>query len=721
MKIRSWIIKEKFILVVLALAMGLRLILAYYNYNFSPTFSIQQDNYADFAAAWRKGTLTTGELSYFDTRLFPGYPALILVVSELLFLSPISAGVTISFISSMVAIFCFWRWTRQRLATVIFAFFPPVWLHLSTKVATEPLTISLLLITLLLTRHQKYFLAGLVLGYCCLVRNIAVFLALALIWEILTGDSSITTKKRFLFLFSIGGVLSVLSLLGFNYLVWGPTHWAYQFMVYNQELDTALGIVMLFQNIYRTLDWGQYRILISGLFYVGLNAVGMWGLFKNRADKSVFGISFYWAALSLAFLLLLSMQTFLEDFSRYAVVFWPAIALGVSKLSWWKAVESLVVKPKPSVTTKRRKSRNQQMFSWRPQILVAIFSLLSSLLMAEAFLRMKRRSTAVSINEIPISRTQTQITSDMEKMKYIYRPYILWRGKPTLDSETFSLNSLGLRGNEYHLEKPANTYRIILLGGSAAWGLGASSNQTTISSLLEEKLQASGKEIQYEVFNFSEIGYSSSQELILWNEISLYQPDLVIHYTGYNDLYTGFLALEPGANHPYIKSDLLIESSLVAVQKLISIELLTFLQKSYLFQSIYYRFPDQNSTSHYSDLNEVARIFGKNMKFSTELAKSQKTELMVVLQPSLFWDNKPRTKSEEKFLLQFNTAFPDASAYFIHGHQLLVAELTKSDISFIDGSSFFATQPQPLYIDQVHYVDQGNEVVASFLAAAILK
>lgn|GEM_PF-2730760 len=321
---------KHFIWYVLLLATLIRGCLLYYNLTLNPSFSIQQDNYADFTLALGQGTLASGGVSYFDTRLFPGYPAVILVVGLLVPVSEIAIGVAISFLSSLVAIYLFWKWSGHQLATWLMAVFPPVWLGLATKVATEPLAICLMLVSILLLRKKHYLVAGLVLGFACLVRNIAVFAGVALTIELLLSMSRWQTKGRQLLLFGTGGVVSAIVLLLFNYWQWGADNLFYQFMVYTNELDTSIGLVMLFQNIYRTLDWGQYRILVSGLAYVVVTGFGMVGLFKRKDLNPVFRVSFFWAALSLLFILSLSMHTFLEDFSRYSIVVWPAIALGLS-------------------------------------------------------------------------------------------------------------------------------------------------------------------------------------------------------------------------------------------------------------------------------------------------------------------------------------------------------------------------------------------------------
>src|SRR5579864_7562792 len=57
--------------------------------------------------------------------------------------------------------------------------------------------------------------------------------------------------------------------------------------------------------------------------------------------------------------------------------------------------------------------------------------------------------------------------------------------------ENLHINSLGFRDRREHFEnKDERTVRIFMTGGSTAWGVDASSDDQTISALLEKKLNA---------------------------------------------------------------------------------------------------------------------------------------------------------------------------------------------------------------------------------------
>jgi len=86
------------------------------------------------------------------------------------------------------------------------------------------------------------------------------------------------------------------------------------------------------------------------------------------------------------------------------------------------------------------------------------------------------------------------------------------------------LSSEGLRDHEFSLEKDPETYRIISLGDSFAFGLSVEKNES-YAKLLESKLK--GKKV--EVINMGLPGYGNGQELIFFEKYGLkYKPDMVI-------------------------------------------------------------------------------------------------------------------------------------------------------------------------------------------------
>lgn len=108
-------------------------------------------------------------------------------------------------------------------------------------------------------------------------------------------------------------------------------------------------------------------------------------------------------------------------------------------------------------------------------------------------------------------------------------PYLYFTLKPDPDNR----NEDGLKIVRSK-QKPENTYRIIVSGGSVAYG---QKHNETISAHLEKILKDSFPENNIEVLNAGVPAYVIEQEFILIQLIlQYYEPDMIISIDGYNDL-----------------------------------------------------------------------------------------------------------------------------------------------------------------------------------------
>jgi GDSL-like lipase/acylhydrolase family protein len=100
-----------------------------------------------------------------------------------------------------------------------------------------------------------------------------------------------------------------------------------------------------------------------------------------------------------------------------------------------------------------------------------------------------------------------------------------------------SINSQGLRDNEYSVEKPPGVYRIMLLGDSTTFGWGVAQSDTT-AKILERELNAvhvPGYE-RFEVLNAGVGNYDTVQEVEYYKTRGRnFHPDLVILVYFIND------------------------------------------------------------------------------------------------------------------------------------------------------------------------------------------
>jgi lysophospholipase L1-like esterase len=144
-----------------------------------------------------------------------------------------------------------------------------------------------------------------------------------------------------------------------------------------------------------------------------------------------------------------------------------------------------------------------------------------------------------------------------DRLDPIFRPVyledrLLYKGK---DQQSFSpyrpgsigsthgyavrINAWGFRGAEWTATKPANTFRILVLGDSLTFGQGVEES-AVYTSMVEKALLSRFPGQKVEVINTGVQGYSAVDEMNLLNKIGdLLKPDLVLVGFYENDLRDG--------------------------------------------------------------------------------------------------------------------------------------------------------------------------------------
>ncbi len=111
-------------------------------------------------------------------------------------------------------------------------------------------------------------------------------------------------------------------------------------------------------------------------------------------------------------------------------------------------------------------------------------------------------------------------------------PKVIYEFKPGIDSyfklADFKTNSQGLRDKEYSLEKPADTFRVAVIGGSFTVPAGVEIDQA-FHSLLENRLNQEFSDLNYEFINFGVSGYRINNKIAALKYRALeYKPDLIL-------------------------------------------------------------------------------------------------------------------------------------------------------------------------------------------------
>jgi hypothetical protein len=187
------------------------------------------------------------------------------------------------------------------------------------------------------------------------------------------------------------------------------------------------------------------------------------------------------------------------------------------------------------------KSKRRNQLKKVPIKLLLVFgSVLLTLLALELAVR-----ACFSIERIPPSHNNLCCEfPNLNNLSCEYDELLGWRHIPNRTSlfyqseheTTLSYNSQGFRGPEYDVEKPADVFRIAVLGDSFAECYTVEFEDLFSEVLRQNLKEQTGRKI--EVMNFGVTGYSTDQQLLLFQEkVKLYNPDLTVLMFHDNDVW----------------------------------------------------------------------------------------------------------------------------------------------------------------------------------------
>ena len=127
----------------------------------------------------------------------------------------------------------------------------------------------------------------------------------------------------------------------------------------------------------------------------------------------------------------------------------------------------------------------------------------------------------------------------LEHQQLLYNDFDGYQlNEPNVHKSTININSHGFRGSEFSLIKEALSYRIFMVGASTTFGSGATSDDTTIPSLLQKKFEERRPDLKVEVINAGvSAANSNTENKLIFDKIIEYDPDLLILYDGWADAW----------------------------------------------------------------------------------------------------------------------------------------------------------------------------------------
>ncbi len=272
------------------------------------------------------------------------------------------------------------------------------------------------------------------------------------------------------------------------------------------------------------------------------------------------------------------------------------------------------------------------------------------------------------------------------------------------------INSWQMRNqNELSVPKQQGIYRVFLTGGSTAFGSGAPSQDKTIGALLELKLNGQWKGAasprRFEVFTFANPAWSSTQERIaIENYLSELEPDLIVSLSGNNDVFWG----DAGRNVMWYSTFSDDYFSAVVNAAL-----------SNTGRKQPPPLPHAGAIPGKVDPKLVASRLKKNVALGATALDQDGSNVSWIyfLQPNLAASKKVLSERESEFLT-------GSREYYLQCYAQIIQSLSKlhmDNFALIDLSGLFDSHrsSDEIFLDQFHFGDVGNEVIASAMAQEI--
>jgi hypothetical protein len=283
----------------------------------------------------------------------------------------------------------------------------------------------------------------------------------------------------------------------------------------------------------------------------------------------------------------------------------------------------------------------------------------------------------------------------------ILTPYVGTGPEPGKHDNAY-INSRQFRSDkEIPVPKPKDVFRIIITGGSVAYGSGAPSQDSTIGGYLNRMLNSeptSFTKKKYEVYTLANPAWTSTHEMIIIEtRLSELNPDMVISFSGSNDVHWGL----SGHNILCFRSyaDQYYWDLIKTIYKL----------------SGYGPQHDMIKIASSPILPDVvASILEKNIKLASFALSLDQTRFVFILQPTLYVTSKKLSPHEREMR---KTQY---EKYFCQCYEKIkqkVKKLNISNLTFIDESDAFngLSSNDCIFIDSYHYGDRGNEFIANKL------
>ena len=334
-------------------------------------------------------------------------------------------------------------------------------------------------------------------------------------------------------------------------------------------------------------------------------------------------------------------------------------------------------------------------------------------------------------------------TKFYDSMGAQWKPFVMFNHFPNIRSSYCNTDKDGLRYNNYNnkinvsnsifeQELDINKKKAVLVGGSFAFGEGATSDSKTIASLLS-------KESRYNFINLAGRGFSGYQEIInfMSHLRKIRNIEKVVILSGLNDIVLNkYIEKYDETFGPIFGYDVFTSKMKEGTG-----------WKKKVFKFLFGKFFDPNiNWNEINSLNwrkelfktkievnnfldndkKLENTFDRNLMIWSIISKGMNLNIDFVLQPTSIWQEKNLSKEEEKIFKESDALAEIKKVYksvtlekYIYLKKMLNNITKKYNINFVDCNEILKKKDIKnwIYVDKVHMNDAGNELISQELVS----
>lgn len=309
---------------------------------------------------------------------------------------------------------------------------------------------------------------------------------------------------------------------------------------------------------------------------------------------------------------------------------------------------------------------------------------------------------------------------------YDWKPFIMHIQDSKFRSSIVNTDNFGLRFNDQKIsnsifdEKSLIKKKFgVVVGSSAAFGIGSTLDKYTIPSLLTKD-----SEIHY--YNLGVRAYCGFQEIIFFNSLirDLKKTQQVIIFSGLNDIFMNSYI----DNYDKILGPMFYTNEFKEKMK----------KKPLNWKKIFTKqFPNFFSKSNLDDeklepnkTEDIFKIIKRNLISWATIKNGMNIKLFYFLQPMANWCKKELSDEEniifkelDKGSKRTNECLKLLNLDLYHKYKRFLSEACEElDINFYDCNDYFSKNEfnkKWLFVDRVHLTDLGNKLISEFIKTKI--